>query len=394
MQQERLKALGEMASGIAHDINNAISPAALYVESLLEQEAGLSDRVRDYLSTIQRAIEDVAQTVSRMREFYRQRETQLVLAPIDLNRMVQQVIDLPRVPAGVTSRKKRGVVIRVQSELASGLPNVMGAEGEIRDALTNLVFNAVDAMADGGTLTLRTRVVSVQQHGSNGDEPASVVHVEVCDTGIGMDEETKRRSLEPFFTTKGERGTGLGLAMVYGMTQRHSAGIEIESKLGTGTTMRLLFPVPTAVTPRPSDPPSLRHWYSNCTFSSWMMTRCYSNRCGTSWKTTVTVSIRLRVEKQGSMPSRKQSNAGESCAAVITDLGMPYVDGRAVAAAIKEISPSTPVILLTGWGQRLLAEHDIPPHVDRLLSKPPKLHDLRMALAELTTGRMQRLMEL
>src|SRR4029077_16526938 len=93
MQQERLTALGQMASGIAHDINNAISPASLYTESLLEQESGLSARGRGQLETIQRAIDDVGQTVARMREFYRPRETQLTLQPVDLNRLVQQVVD-------------------------------------------------------------------------------------------------------------------------------------------------------------------------------------------------------------------------------------------------------------------------------------------------------------
>ena len=104
----------------------------------------------------------------------------------------------------------------------------MGVESEIREALVNLVFNAVDAMPEGGTLTLRTKV----SHRPTRQPTAS--HVEVSDTGIGMDEDTRRRCLEPFFTTKGERGTGLGLAMVYGIVQRHSADIEIESARGQG----------------------------------------------------------------------------------------------------------------------------------------------------------------
>ena len=120
-------------------------------------------------------------------------------------------------------------------ELAPDLPAIMGADNEIRDALTNLVFNAVDAMPAGGTLTLRTRAEA-----RDGTMPTRVI-VEVSDTGIGMDEETRRRCLEPFFTTKGERGTGLGLAMVYGMIQRHSADLEIDSAPGRGTTMRLVF---------------------------------------------------------------------------------------------------------------------------------------------------------
>src|SRR5260370_21715920 len=158
MQQERLRALGQMASGIAHDINSAIAPMTLDTESLLEGEPTLSARARDYLTTMQRSSEDGAQTVSRMREFYRQREPELVLAPINLNRLAQQVAELTRarwrdVP------QERGIVINLQPELASDLPTVMGAEGEIRDALTTLIFNAVDAMPEGGTLTLLTRAV-------------------------------------------------------------------------------------------------------------------------------------------------------------------------------------------------------------------------------------------
>jgi signal transduction histidine kinase/ActR/RegA family two-component response regulator/HAMP domain-containing protein len=380
MQQDRLRALGEMASGIAHDINNAISPAALYTQSLLEREPNLSERARGQLGTIQRAIEDVAHTVSRMREFYRQREPQLMLTPLDLNQLIQHVIDSTRarwrdVP------QQQGVVIDLHTDLEPRLPTVMGAESEIRDALTNLIFNAVDAMPDGGTLRLRTCIRAASE-----DAAHQSVHVEVCDTGAGMDDETKRRSLEPFFTTKGERGTGLGLAMVYGMVQRHSADIEVDSTVGVGTTIRLIFPVATAL-PHVSrsapvstsgarqlrvlvvddDPALIRALRDILAIDGHDITTAEGGQAG--------------IDTFGAALSR-----GESFSAVITDLGMPYVDGRKVAAAIKEQSPETPIILLTGWGQRLAADRDIPPYVDRLLSKPPKLEDLRTALLELTSA--------
>src|SRR5579863_4712950 len=155
MQQERLRALGQMASGIAHDINNAISPVAIYTEMLLEQETGLSKRTREYLETTQRAIGDVAHTVSRMREFYRQHEPELVLAPVDVSVLVQQVIDLTRARWS-DMPQQRGVVIDLGLELGQNLPPVAGIESEIREALINLVFNAVDAMPEGGKLTIRT----------------------------------------------------------------------------------------------------------------------------------------------------------------------------------------------------------------------------------------------
>jgi len=250
MQQERMRALGQMASGIAHDINNAISPVAIYTESLLENEPNLSQRAREYLQTIDRAIDDVAATVGRMREFYRPRETQLTLQPVQLNSLVEQVVSLTRARWS-DMPQQRGIEITLRTELATDLPAINGVEGEIREALTNLIFNAVDALPAGGTLTIRTRVSS-DSPGSDGAFVIQRVRVEVIDTGVGMDEETRRRCLEPFFTTKGERGTGLGLPMVYGVAQRHGAELEIESTVGQGTTIRLDFPASAATVTRPS----------------------------------------------------------------------------------------------------------------------------------------------
>jgi signal transduction histidine kinase/CheY-like chemotaxis protein len=371
MQHERLRALGQMASGIAHDINNAISPVALYTEMLLEQEAGLSKRTREYLETTQRAIGDVAHTVARMREFYRQHEPELVLSPVDLSVLVQQVIDLTRARWS-DMPLQRGIVIELRPELGQKLPPVAGIESEIREALTNLVFNAVDAMPEGGTLAIRTKT----------PEGSPQVHVEIADTGVGMDEETRRRCLEPFFTTKGERGTGLGLAMVYGVTRRHNADIEMESAVGQGTTVRLRFPmaVPNAAEAHPAAPgampPRLRILSVD---DDPLLIKSLRDALEADGHAVVTANG----GQEGIDAFRAAEESNERFAVVITDLGMPYVDGRKVASAIKNDSPSTPVILLTGWGQRLVAEGDIPPHVDRVLNKPPKLRELRAALAEL-----------
>jgi signal transduction histidine kinase/ActR/RegA family two-component response regulator len=381
LQQERLRALGQMASGIAHDINNAISPVTLYTDMLLESQEQLSARAREYLRIIRRSIDDVGQTVARMREFYRQRERQTDLAPLELNPLVNQVLaltsarwrDLPQ---------ERGTVIDVRTELASNLRKILGTESDIRDALTNLVFNAVDAMSDGGTLTLRTRIADAG--GANfASERQDAVELEVSDTGVGMDEQTRRRCFEPFFTTKGERGTGMGLAMVYGMVQRHDAQIEIDSTLGRGTAIRVRFKAAPAdaasaapkAPMRPhrplnllvidDDPLVAQSLFHVLHHAGHTVTTADGGQAGID-----TFSTALR--------------AAKSFDVVMTDLGMPYVDGRAVAAAIKALSPRTPVLLLTGWGQRLSTEQAIPEHVDRLLSKPPKLAELSTALAELT----------
>jgi signal transduction histidine kinase/ActR/RegA family two-component response regulator len=374
MQQERLRALGQMASGIAHDINNAISPVALYTEMLLEQEAGLSKRTREYLEITQRAIGDVAHTVARMREFYRQQESALVLAPVNLSVLVQQVTDLTRARWS-DMPQQRGIVIQLQLELGQNLPAIAGIESEIREALINLVFNAVDAMPEGGTLTIRTKASLDQAKKWQAE-------VAVTDTGFGMDDETRRRCLEPFFTTKGERGTGLGLAMVYGVMQRHNAEIEFESEIGHGTTVRLRFPVPSATSnegqPAEPDvmPPRLRILSVD---DDPLLIKSLRDALEADGHAVVTANG----GQEGIDAFRAAEERDEHFAVVITDLGMPYVDGRKVASVIKNDSPSTPVILLTGWGQRLVAEGDIPPHVDRVLNKPPKLKELRAALAEL-----------
>ena len=369
MQQERLRALGQMASGIAHDINNAISPVALYTEQLLEREPNLSPRARGQLEIIQRAVDDVAQTVARMGEFYRTREPPIALVPVDLNRIVQQVVDLTRARWSDMAQQ-RGIVIDVRLSLAAGLPAIAAVESQVRDALVNLVFNAVDAMPQGGPLMITTRQIP----------GSSAVSLEVEDRGIGMDEDTRRRCLEPFFTTKGARGTGMGLAMVYGIVQRHGASIEIESTLGHGTRVRLAFnvassaPAVSSGSPGPpvgpqriliidDDPMLLKSLREALESDGHLVAIANGGQAG----------IDAFVESHAS---------GRPYPVVISDLGMPRVDGRNVAATVKASVPETLVILLTGWGRRLVSDDDRPPGVDLVMSKPAKLTEIRVALAQ------------
>lgn len=375
MQHERLRALGQMASGIAHDINNAISPIALYTESILEREPTLSDWARSSLTTIQRAIDDVASTVARMREFYRTREPQLTLALVDVNRIVKQVLELTHAK-WYDLPQQRGAAVELRTELTDDLPGIMGAEGEIRDALTNLIFNAVDAMPDGGTLTVRTRAVATS------DEIQSV-RIEVSDTGVGMDDDTRRRCLEPFFTTKGERGTGLGLAMVYGMIQRHSAEFEIDSAVGSGTTMHVIFPAYTQSLVTTMRMPAQRFVQQRLRVllvdDDPLIIRAMEDALAADGHVVTAASG----GQAGIDTFTAAHGTGNAFALVFTDLGMPRIDGRKVAEAVKRSSPGTPVVLLTGWGQRMLADGDIPSNVDRVLSKPPRLQELRIAIREL-----------
>jgi CheY-like chemotaxis protein/anti-sigma regulatory factor (Ser/Thr protein kinase) len=322
-----------------------------------------------------------------MREFYRPREPELSLARINLNQLIVQVIELTRAKWRDVPQQ-HGAVIALRTELMSPLPEVMGAENEIRDALTNLIFNAVDAMPDGGTLTLRTHVLQ----DSSPDLDNTRVALEVSDTGLGMDEQTRRQCLEPFFTTKGERGTGMGLAMVYGMTQRHRAELQIDSSPGVGTTMRCIFAGASnaatvlqphrSMQPLPSlrillvddDPMIIRALSEILRRDGHQVMTADGGQAGIDAFAAAHVTATAPLDTEG---------AGFDL--VITDLGMPHVDGRKVAAAIKARAPTVPIIMLTGWGQRLLDNGTAPPYVDRILSKPPKLEELRRTLAELIT---------
>jgi PAS domain S-box-containing protein len=370
MQQERLRALGQMASGIAHDINNAISPVALYTEALLEREQ-LSPRARSQLEIIQRAVDDVAQTVARMGEFYRVREPQLSLVPVELNQLVHQVLDLTRA-RWADMAQQRGIVIDVRTELAPDLPAVAGVESQIRDALVNLIFNAVDAMPQGGPLIIRTRLAA----GSN----CQIVHLEVVDFGIGMDEDTRRRCLEPFFTTKGTRGTGLGLAMVYGVAQRHGAQLEIESEPGKGTLVRMSFATSAVARANDNSRPGAAVGVQRVLIidDDPLLLKSLRDALEADGHTVVAAN-----GGQAGINAFVESHAaGSPFPVVITDLGIPHVDGRKVAATIKASVPETVVLMLTGWGRRLVAEGEIPAGVDAVLSKPPKLIELRSVLAQ------------
>lgn len=378
VQQERLRALGQMSSGIAHDISNAISPIALYTEAMLEREA-LSERARGYLATIQRAVDDVNQTLGRMREFYRPREQAAPFSDVALNPLVQQAIELTRARWHDLARQ-RGVHIELKAELAADLMTIRGAEPEIRDALVNLIYNAVDALPQGGGIEIRTRVATV----SSGGALEPTVILEIIDNGTGMDEDTRRRCIEPFFTTKGDRGAGLGLAMVWGMARRHNAGLDIESTPGRGTTARITF--------RPGVANSGRHAAPLFPIRSLRVLVIDDDP-------SLLESLRIALLDEGHKVTtaaggqagidafRGAHKSGKTFDVVITDLRMPDVDGREVVTQVRRLSPSTPIILLTGWGQQAGADAPHPLAVDRLLGKPPRIRELRAALSELTGRR-------
>jgi CheY-like chemotaxis protein len=208
-----------------------------------------------------------------------------------------------------------------------------------------------------------------------------MVVVEVNDDGVGMDENTRNHCLEPFFTTKGERGTGLGLAMVYGIAQRHGAELQVDSEPGKGTTIRLLF--------------------ADSAGAVAMAQECETPQAVQGLRLLlidddplILESLRNALEYEGHQVTCAQGgqdgidmfsaarDRNTPFSAVITDLGMPHVDGRQVATAIKNIERAVKVIMLTGWGQLMADGTDAPANVDRVLSKPPNMWELREALLQ------------
>lgn len=380
MQQERLNALGQMASGVAHDINNALSPVVGFADLLLRGERGLSEGGRKYLQYIGTAGKDIAHIVSRLREFYRRRDERQATELLKLNELVQQVVDMTR-PRWRDIPQSRGTTIEIRTELDSNLPELAGLGSELREALTNLILNAVDALPNGGTICIRTRA-TVCELNQPADTPPTHIVLEVSDNGIGMNEETRKRCLEPFFSTKGKRGTGLGLAMVYGVLGRHEGKIEIDSEPGRGTTFRLVFPLRTpteagttsaehSAMPEPrrilyiDDEPLLRELL----------------------KELLQVDgheVEVSDGGEAGLGAFRLAQAqGQPFDLVITDLGMPYLDGRQVAGLVKQHSPTTPVIVLTGWGALMKEEGRQSSCIDGVLSKPPRVHELREMLCSL-----------
>ena len=382
MQQERLRALGQMASGIAHDINNNLTPIVTFADILLnDPKIKLDATTREYLKNIQTAGVDIGTIVARLREFYRPRDSHEPHLPVKIHTLLRQVADLTR-PRWRDMPQARGLVIELKLELSTEPLAIAGNETELREGLINLVLNAVDAMPQGGLLTFRTR----HEPAGNGHGDGEVV-IEVGDTGVGMDEETRQRCLEPFFSTKGQLGTGLGLASVYGVIERHGGRIEIESAVGRGTTMRLIFPtIATGAGPGigAGDPkPDMLRLRILCVDDEPMLRRVLSELFRLDGHEVAVAES----GESGLRLFRTASSEHRPFDIVITDLGMPHMDGRQFAEAIKKLSPETPVLLLTGWGKIMKDDGEPITAVDAVLSKPPRVRDLRRLLHQLCVER-------
>jgi CheY-like chemotaxis protein/anti-sigma regulatory factor (Ser/Thr protein kinase) len=256
---------------------------------------------------------------------------------------------------------------------------------DLREALINLIFNAIDALPQGGTITLSTRATG---RAASENNPASdqQIQIEVRDNGIGMDEKTRQHCLEPFFSTKAKRGgTGLGLAMVYGVMRRHDGAIDIESVPNHGTCVRLTFPIREEISPAeapasPSQGGQNRSLRILCIDDESQMQELLKH-CLTTLDHQVTTASG---GKQGVEMFRAAALQKQPYQMVITDLGMPDIDGHQVAKTIKAESPRTPIVMMTGWGTMMKEDGETAPEVDAVVGKPPRIQELNSLILQLT----------
>lgn len=362
IQQERLRALGQLASGIAHDFNNALMPIVGYTELLLSMPHIMKDsqRLESYLKLMGTAADDARSIVKRLSEFYRSREEAEEIMPIDFNELVREAIQLTQ-PRWRDQAQANSLTIDVETDLQN-VPIINGSSAELREVLTNLIINAVDAMSANGAITILTR--------SHRDG----LVLEVADTGAGMTAETRRRCLEPFFSTKGDMGTGLGLSMVHGIISRHEGTVNIDSELGRGTTFSIYLPQGKRnQTQIYAEPEIAHHSFHVLVVDDQSISRD-------------TVAEYLKADGH---TSETANNGRDGLAMfrerkfdlVVTDRAMPDMSGTQLAFLIKQLSPEVPIIMLTGFGDIMKASDERPEGVDYIVSKPITLANFREALA-------------
>jgi PAS domain S-box-containing protein len=367
-QAEKLRALGQLASGVAHDVNNLLAAVLGRSElARLEVERGQIDpaRLLEALKQIEQAAEDGARTVRRIQEFARVRNDADV-GVVDLAKLARETIDLTR-PSWRDTAQAGGHAIAVEVDLEPNL--LVAAEPlELREVLTNLILNAVDAMPHGGRLRLAGR------------RTGAMVQVDVSDTGIGMSRAMSRRVFEPFFTTKVEGGTGLGLAVCYGIIRRRGGHLTVSSIPDGGTTftMDLPFAGAAAEVPRqpviPDTPERRRHV---------LFADDEAGLAAIVQRLLLLEGFEVTICSGGEEAVAKFDPERHDL--VLTDYGMPDLTGLQVAAAVRRRSPKTPVLLVTGWGSDLDASAP-PAGVAAVISKPFRLGTLidavRSALAD------------
>ena len=368
IRTERLSALGQMASGIAHDFNNQLSMVLGYSELLLMDARTLDNRTltTEYLELIKTAAQDAAEIVRRLRSFYRFRDSGEEFSAVALSEVVRQAVSLTR-PKWAEQSRASGLTIELKTELADDSV-VQGNEVELREVLTNLIFNAVDAMEQSGTITVSTSAAD------------DTVTLAVADTGVGMGEEIRRRCMEPFYTTKGDQGTGLGLGLVHGIVRRHEGSIDIASEIGVGTTVTVTVPAA-----KPSDGAVVEE-VSDASVPikplSVLVVDDEPKFCNLIHGFLVADGHRVELANDGREGLQKFLSGHFDV--VMLDQAMPQMSGTQLALSIKRIVPGKPVVLLTGFKDAMPVDDGPQAAIDVIMGKPITLRQLRQTLAQIT----------
>ena len=326
IQTEKLRAIGEMASGVAHDFNNAL--AVILGNTQLLLYTAKDEGLKESLKVIEKVARDSAQTVRRLQDFTRKRVYQ-ELYKLDINLVVKDSIEITK-PKWKDDVQGRGILIEMVSNFEE-VPPVVGNASELREVITNMIFNAIEAMPEGGKIKIRTF------------QKEKNVYIRISDTGIGMTEEVRKKVFEPFFTTKPFSNTGLGLSMSYGIIKRFGGEFEVESKIGHGTTFTIILPIGLEGKEEGAISSIIKKGREAriLVIDDEETVRGVLSQILSQGKHRVTVAengedgIRLFKEEEFDI--------------VLTDLGMPGMSGWEVGRAIKKMSPHTPVGMITGW---------------------------------------------
>ncbi len=352
VQAEKLRAMGEMASGVAHDFNNVLAVVLGNIQLLLHQLDRLRpEEIREGLKVIERSSKDGAETIRRIQEFTGVRRDK-EFTSFALNEIVAEVVNITQ-PRWKDQAQKKGIQVKLTTQLGD-IPSIMGNPSEVREVLTNIIFNAVDAMPKGGELTITTQ-----------PQAEDWVEVRIADTGIGMTEEVKKRVFDPFFTTKGVTNSGLGMSVSYGIIRRHGGEILIESESGKGTTFIIHLPTGYGEEePFSKEIPALKE--SRCA-------RILVIDDEDSVRDILSRMLRTKGHQVVVAPDGEEGIErfrSEPFDLVLTDLGMPKLSGWDVGKTIKGLNPKIPIVMITGWGMELDRERLSESGIDLIISKP------------------------
>lgn len=361
LQAQRMESVGRLAGGVAHDFNNVLTAILGHTEIALNELAPDAP-MREDLEQVKKAAERAAALTRQLLAFGRQQ----VLQP--------RVMDLNEVVADIEKLLRRliGEHIDLRTVLDPHLGPVRADPAQIEQVIMNLAVNARDAMPEGGTLTIETANVDILEGYVQEPvvlEPGRYVMLRVIDTGVGMDEATRHRAFEPFFTTKeAGKGTGLGLATVYGIVQQSGGHVAIESEVGQGTTVSVYLPRVDEPVERPESVA-----VPEAVVGGKETVLLVEDDDGVRRLASLVLSRNGYTVLQAATPTEALAIVREQARPVdllLADVVMPEMSGRGLAERLRPFCPSLKVLYMSGYMDKSLAVTDAPEVLERLLPKP------------------------